>query len=52
LDVQRGRVLPKAGNGGDSESGNGEIEAIVEVPEKRHVTITSQFDVERLAASR
>ena len=38
LDVQRGRVLPKAGNGGDSESGNGEIDAIVEVPE----SVTSQ----------
>jgi hypothetical protein len=31
-------VLPKAGNGGDSERGNGEIEAIVEVPE----SVTSQ----------
>src|SRR2546422_2177409 len=38
LDVQRGRVLPKAGNGGDSESGTGEIEAIVEAPE----SVTSQ----------
>jgi hypothetical protein len=38
LDVQRGRVLPKAGNGGDSESGNGDIDAIVEVPE----SVTSQ----------
>jgi hypothetical protein len=30
--------LPKAGNGGDSEIGNGEIEAIVEAPE----SVTSQ----------
>jgi hypothetical protein len=36
--VQRGGVLPKAGNGGDSEIGNGEIQAIVEAPE----SVTSQ----------
>jgi hypothetical protein len=36
--VQREGVLPKAGNGGDSEIGNGEIQAIVEAPE----SVTSQ----------
>ena len=38
LDVQRGRVLPEAGNGGAPESGDAEIEAIIEVPE----SVTSQ----------
>ena len=46
MDVQRGRVLPEAGNGGDPQ--DPEIEAIIEAPE----SVTSQFDVERLAASR
>jgi hypothetical protein len=38
LDVQRGRVLPDAGNGGAPENGDAEIEAIIEAPE----SVTSQ----------
>jgi hypothetical protein len=52
LDVQRGRVLPEAGNGNRSDPQNTEIQAIIDVPEKRHVTVTSQFDVERVTAER
>ena len=36
LDVQRGRVLPDAGNGGDPQ--NAEIKAVIDVPE----SVTSQ----------
>ena len=36
LDVQRGRVLPAAGNGGDPQ--NAEIRAVIDVPE----SVTSQ----------
>jgi hypothetical protein len=52
LDVQRGRVLPEAGNGNCGAPQNAEIEAIVEVSESVASQITSQFDVERFAASR
>ena len=40
LDVQRGRVLPVTGNGNGAEpdSGDAEIEAIIEVPD----SVTSQ----------
>jgi hypothetical protein len=38
LDVQRGRVLPEAGNGNGADGQNAEIKAIVDVPE----SVTSQ----------
>jgi hypothetical protein len=47
LDVRRGSVLPAASNGNGNTDG-AEITTIVEVPD----SVTSQFDVERLAAPR
>ena len=38
LDVQRGRVLPEAGNGNGGDPQNAEIKAIIDVPE----SVTSQ----------
>ena len=50
LDVQRGRVLPEAGNGNGGAI-DAEIAGDYRDARQRHVTITSQFDVERLTAS-
>ena len=38
LDVQRGRVLPGAGNGNGGDPQNAEIKAVIDVPE----SVTSQ----------
>jgi hypothetical protein len=48
--VQRGRVLPEAGDGNGGDPQNAEIKAVIDVPE--HVTVTSQFAFAGLAAFR
>jgi hypothetical protein len=52
LGVQRGRVLPEASNGNGGDPPNAEIKSDHRRARKRHVTVTSQFDFERLATSR
>jgi len=53
MDAQRGSVLPAlggAGNGGNGDSA--EIRAVVGLPERGHVTVTSQFAFAGLASLR
>ena len=52
LDIQRGRVLPEAANGNGGDPQNANIKSDDRRARKRHVTVTSQFDVERVSASR